>query len=226
MAKARTEPRYSAREVGYFPREPHPELLVIGEAPGPRGADRTGYPFWGDDSGVDIYGLIARFGLMDEPFVAYKRRTDLSGTCPPRGRYCITNACPRMPLAPGGGFCAPTPQRLEQEALRIAEEIRTLSPRIILACGRAATFTLGRAAEAFGGAVPESLRGKSFAGFKLREVMHEVLESPEPWRIGASAAFVTTHPSRGSWSPSTPAGKLHAQIVNRISNLLGRTVAG
>src|SRR5947209_1387909 len=111
--------QYAPRVVSYFPRGKQPRLLIIGEAPGPRGANRTGYPFWGDDSGLDIYGLLEELGLLEVPLSRWKRGADLSGTQPPPGRYAVTNACPQMPLAPDGGFCAPEPARLEQEAVRL-----------------------------------------------------------------------------------------------------------
>ncbi|HCF56742.1 MAG TPA: hypothetical protein DFS52_01935 [Myxococcales bacterium] len=210
---------YSTRYVRYFPREPSPWLLVVGEAPGPRGADRTGYPFWGDDSGLEIYGLIASLGLLSEPFTPWKRRADLTGTRPPLGRYCITNACPRMPLAEAGGFTAPEPARLKSEAGRIAEEILELKPRVVLACGRAAVFTLACAAQELGGPVPGPLDGVSFSGLRVFEAMRALLDG-EPWRVGSAAAFVTAHPARGNWRRGMAAGELHAQVVARLRERL------
>lgn len=209
---------YSPRVVAYFPREKRPELLIVGEAPGPRGADRTGYPFWGDDSGLELYGLVGALGLFDEPFVPWKRRADLTGTRPPRGRYAITNACPQMPLAPDGGFCAPEPARLDREAVRILEELRELAPRAVLACGRAAAFALARASVADGTPPPAPLAAKTFANLKLLEAMAELVAQPEErhWRVAGALAFVTTHPARGQWAPSTASGRLHAQVVERL----------
>src|ERR1700735_757952 len=39
------------------------ELLIVGLAPGVRGANRTGRPFTGDYAGVLLYGTLIRFGL-------------------------------------------------------------------------------------------------------------------------------------------------------------------
>ncbi len=45
-------------------------LLVVGLAPGLRGANRTGRPFTGDYAGELLYGTLAKFGFA---------RGDLSG---------------------------------------------------------------------------------------------------------------------------------------------------
>lgn len=208
---------YSPRVVRYFPRGHRPALLLVGEAPGPRGADRTGYPFWGDDSGLDLYGLIGALGLFDAPFTPWKRRADLTGTSPPPGRYAITNACPQMPLLPDGGFCAPEPARLDAEAARLREELQALAPRVVLTCGKAAAYTLSRASLLEGSTPPAPLATK-FSNLRLLEAMAELVAQPDAthWRVGGALAFVTTHPARGQWAPSTPSGKLHAQVVERL----------
>src|SRR5271154_5918441 len=38
-------------------------LLVVGMAPGIRGANRTGRPFTGDHAGLLLYGKLLKFGL-------------------------------------------------------------------------------------------------------------------------------------------------------------------
>jgi uracil-DNA glycosylase family 4 len=38
-------------------------ILVVGLAPGVRGANRTGRPFTGDHAGILLYGTLAQFGL-------------------------------------------------------------------------------------------------------------------------------------------------------------------
>jgi uracil-DNA glycosylase len=205
--------------VPYFPRAPHPQLLVIGEAPGPLGANRTGFPFWGDHSGLDLYGLIESLGLLDAPLERWKRGADLSGTQPPPGRYAITNACPQMPLLPDGGFCAPEPARLEQESARLADEVKALAPRAVLACGKAAAFTLARASARLGDAPPAPLAG-TLPQLKLTEAMTELGDPRHAWTVGGAQAFVTCHPSRGQWLPQTPTGKLHAAIVARLREAL------
>ena len=43
--------------------DPAPELLVVGLAPGLRGANRTGRPFTGDYAGDLLYATLLQFGL-------------------------------------------------------------------------------------------------------------------------------------------------------------------
>src|SRR5947209_8400314 len=45
---------------------PNPAVLLIGEAPGRFGADRTGIPFFGDRSGAFLRELMAEAGLSTE----------------------------------------------------------------------------------------------------------------------------------------------------------------
>lgn len=67
------------------------KLLVVGLAPGLRGANRTGRPFTGDYAGETLYGTLARYGFSSGTFEA--RPDDsvrLIGTA-------ITNAVGRVP---------------------------------------------------------------------------------------------------------------------------------
>jgi uracil-DNA glycosylase family 4 len=45
-------------------------MLVVGLAPGVRGANRTGRPFTGDFAGVLLYATLPRFGLADGVYAA------------------------------------------------------------------------------------------------------------------------------------------------------------
>lgn len=215
-------PAFSIRVVPMFLAGPKVELLLVGEAPGPRGADRTGFPFWGDDSGLDLYGLIASLGLMEAPFVGWKRRSDLSGTQPPAGRYGLTNACSRMPLGEGDAtFAAPPEATLREESIRLAADLERARPRAVLACGKAAAFGLARAAEKLGSTPPAAL-GPKLANVKLLEATGVLLDAPSPWRIGTADVWLTCHPARGQWSPKTASGRLHAGVVERLRAALAR----
>ena len=51
-------------------------LLVVGLAPGVRGANRTGRPFTGDFAGVLLYQTLLKFGLAAGAYTAPIRPTD------------------------------------------------------------------------------------------------------------------------------------------------------
>src|ERR1700757_2418823 len=46
------------------------ELLVIGQAPGVNGANRTGRPFTGDYAGVLLYGTLIKLGFAKGKYEA------------------------------------------------------------------------------------------------------------------------------------------------------------
>lgn len=106
-------------------------LLIVGLAPGLRGANRTGRPFTGDDAGDLLFAALAEFGFARG---AYARRAD-DGLTPIDCR--ITN----------GVRCAPPQNRptgAEVAACRayLAAEIRAMPRlRVVLALGRVAHAT-------------------------------------------------------------------------------------
>lgn len=217
---------YAPRVVRAFSNCLHPSLLLVGEAPGPRGANRTGYPFWGDDAGLKLYGLIEELELLDEPFFPWTPRASVTGSAPPAGRYAITNACTQMPVGNDGKFCAPTASRLDGEAPRLLEEIRTLKPKVVLTCGKSAAYALAKAAIIEGSTPPSSL-ARPLSGIKLEQAMATLLTQAEVthWQVGGALAFVTAHPARSQWAPSKELGRLHAQVVERLRQAI-RTSEG
>jgi uracil-DNA glycosylase family 4 len=52
---------------------PDAELLIVGLAPGLKGANRTGRPFTGDFAGELLYGMLAQFGFAEG---VYNARSD------------------------------------------------------------------------------------------------------------------------------------------------------
>ncbi len=74
LAAYRDEAR--AAEPGWFNGavasfgDPEALLLVVGLAPGIRGANRTGRPFTGDYAGDLLYGTLAKFGWSEGRFAA------------------------------------------------------------------------------------------------------------------------------------------------------------
>jgi len=74
IAVQRTEhPCWHNAPVATFMPEAGPSavrLLIVGLAPGLRGANRTGRPFTGDFAGDLLYGTLLRFGLSEGRFEA------------------------------------------------------------------------------------------------------------------------------------------------------------
>lgn len=217
---------YSPRVVRAFSSCANPSVLLVGEAPGPRGANRTGYPFWGDDAGLKLYGLIGELGLLDEPFSPWIPGASLVGGTPPAGRYAITNACTQMPVGDDGKFCAPTASRLDDEARRLLEDIKALKPKAVLTCGKSAAYTLAKAAIIEGSTPPESL-ARSLSAINLEQAMAALLNQPKVyWRVGGPPAFVTAHPARNQWAPTKKLGRLHAMVVERLRQAIRSTDEG
>ena len=90
-------------------------LLIVGLAPGLRGANRTGRPFTGDFAGDLLYGTLSRFGLSQGQFEAHPDDgVELIGTAitnavrcvPPENKPVATeiNTCRRFLAATIGGM--------------------------------------------------------------------------------------------------------------------------
>ena len=120
-------------------------LVVVGLAPGLRGANRTGRAFTGDYAGEILYPALARHGLArgrfaarpDDGFVLVGCRIVNAVRCvPPQNRPTPAEiaTCRRFlaPHLPAGAGSAP-PQRV------------VLPPRVVLALGRVAHESVVRA---------------------------------------------------------------------------------
>ncbi|WP_019643884.1 uracil-DNA glycosylase [Novispirillum itersonii] len=139
-------------------------LLVVGLAPGLRGANRTGRPFTGDYAGELLYPALLKFGLADGQF----RADPQDGLRLLSAR--ITNAVRCVPPEN-----KPTP--LEQKTCRpfLKDEIASMPRlRVILALGRIAhdavlsTLGLRKADYAFAHGARHSLPG----GLVLADTYH------------------------------------------------------
>ena len=62
----RARPDYMCKPVPPFGAR-RAELLVVGLAPGLRGANATGRPFTGDHAGILLYRMLHRFGFASAP---------------------------------------------------------------------------------------------------------------------------------------------------------------
>lgn len=47
-----------------FPESGHIVALIVGEAPGPRGADKSSHPWWGDEAGKLLFKALHRGGFF------------------------------------------------------------------------------------------------------------------------------------------------------------------
>ncbi|HJU15333.1 MAG TPA: uracil-DNA glycosylase [Stellaceae bacterium] len=108
------------------------ELLIVGLAPGLKGANRTGRPFTGDFAGGLLYDMLGRFGFAEG---AYEARAD-DGLALRRAR--ITNAVRCVPPRN-----KPEPSEIAACRPFLAAEIGSL-PRLraILALGAVAHHTV------------------------------------------------------------------------------------
>src|ERR687897_1352417 len=68
-ANRRAFPDWHNAPVASF-GDPAARLLIVGLAPGLRGANRTGRPFTGDHAGEILYATLRRFGFPPGPYCA------------------------------------------------------------------------------------------------------------------------------------------------------------
>jgi len=102
---------------------PGARWLFVGEAPGRRGAGRTGIPFLGDESGRRFERLLEAAGLRrDEVFV--------------------TNAVLCLPLDGVGRNRTPSPAELRACAPLLAATLDLVAPATVVALGAAALAAL------------------------------------------------------------------------------------
>jgi DNA polymerase len=109
--------------------DPAARVVFVGEAPGRRGADRTGIPFSGDKSGRVLQWMLIALGLQDDP-----APTEL-----PQLRCFLTNAVRCCPLANR----TPTPAEAANCARFLTHELDAIDPRIVVPVGRLALRVVG-----------------------------------------------------------------------------------
>lgn len=127
-------------------------VLIVGEAPGPRGADKSNIPFWGDAAGKHLYTALAAIGAVTLPRTydtvawdgnALRRRAYR----PTAHGVALTNALDRCPTDDGFRFRAPARRELQSpdNLSRLAADMERLLPRGlrgVLTLGRVATSTV------------------------------------------------------------------------------------
>jgi len=134
-------PDYHARPVPGFGVRRAP-LLIVGLAPGMRGANRTGRPFTGDHAGILLYRTLHLFGFASQP-------DSVHGSDGLRLLGCrITNAVKCLPPRN-----KPQPEELRRCNRFLAAEMAAARPQAILALGglahRAVLMALGLTATRF-----------------------------------------------------------------------------
>ena len=127
-------------------------VLLIGEAPGPRGADKSGVPFLGDAAGKVLYDVLVRLGAMTLPPEIDSMEWDGSlfvanSIVPIAQGVALGNAYDRCPTDDGATFRAPMRSELEGTAnlARLTRDITMLRARGlkgIVTLGRVATRTI------------------------------------------------------------------------------------
>lgn len=134
-------------------------VLIVGEAPGPRGADKSGVPFFGDAAGKHLYLALRKLGAVALPDTVDEVKWDgallrAAGYRPIANEISLTNAFDSCPTDDGKKFRAPTREELDGEAntARLRGEINTLRLRGltgIVTLGKVATRTMQRVVTEF-----------------------------------------------------------------------------
>lgn len=130
-------------------------MMLVGEAPGPRGADQSGIPFWGDRAGKIVYQALSKAGLAEVPLKAWEtwdgKLLKEAGLYPSLHGVALGNAYPICPTKDGQTFRAPTNAELRspENLARIRDDVKraaSLCPgRLrVIAMGKRALWLFGR----------------------------------------------------------------------------------
>jgi uracil-DNA glycosylase len=179
------------------------DILFIGEAPGRRGAARTGVPFSGDESGRRFERLLAEAGLS-------------------RDAIFVTNAVLCLPLDLRGNNRPP--KRLERAncAAHLAATIELVDPRVIVTLGATALAALRNIAPhdlalCTAAAVPEQWAGRTVVPLyhtsQQARINRDWKTQVADWRalgvLVTNLAGAATVPNEGKLSaPVSPAATL------------------
>ncbi|WLT31213.1 uracil-DNA glycosylase family protein [Geothrix sp. PMB-07] len=142
-----------------FPEKGSVSVMLFGEAPGPRGADQSGIPFWGDGAGITVYRALATTGRAEVPEAAWEDwnggRFRTLGLRPKLHGTALSNAYPACPTKDGEHFHAPSNRDLLAPAnlARLSEELGRARadrsfPLQVIAFGKRAEWVLSRLPEA------------------------------------------------------------------------------
>ena len=126
-------------------------VLLVGEAPGPRGADKSGVPFFGDAAGQHLYAVLRAIGAVTVPPAVDDLPWDGEifadgGLTPTAHGIALGNAYDRCPTDDGMSFRAPSRRELAspENLERLTSDIEAFAQRGlrgIVTMGRVATNT-------------------------------------------------------------------------------------
>lgn len=190
----------------FFPEAGAVSVMLFGEAPGPRGADQSGLPFWGDGAGITVYRALVATRRAEVPEAAWEdwdgSRFKALGLAPRLHGTALSNAYPACPTRDGEHFHAPTnkdllaPANLDRLRAELRRAAGESADRLrVIAFGKRAEWILRRLpdAPAFDlHALPHPSaqgllqgapnRGKGLRLADLREAWQETLqELLRPW---------------------------------------------
>jgi hypothetical protein len=137
-----------------FPEAGLVSVMLFGEAPGPRGADQSGIPFWGDGAGITVFRALAATGRAEVPGAAWEdwdgARFKALALGPRLHGTALSNAYPACPTKDGEHFHAPSNRQLLDPAnlARLCAELARAAggnrfPLRVIAFGKRAEWVLG-----------------------------------------------------------------------------------
>ncbi len=149
-------PRIQGRIIpALFPDSGPVSVMLFGEAPGPRGADQSGIPFWGDGAGITVFRALVATGRAEVPEAAWDDwdgvRFKTLGLMPHLHGTALSNAYPACPTKDGDHFHAPsnrdllTPANLDRLVAELSRaSVSRTSPLRVIAFGKRAQWVLSR----------------------------------------------------------------------------------
>lgn len=127
-------------------------VVLVGEAPGPRGADKSGFPFFGDAAGRHLYQALMRLGALTLSRSVEGipwNGSDFSklGIVPTVHGVALDNAFDHCPSDDGMRFRAPSSHELldtgnMSRLMSHIEQLRTRGLRGVVTLGKVATRTM------------------------------------------------------------------------------------
>jgi hypothetical protein len=156
-SRAGTAPAAAPRIVGnpvppLLPARGPIHVLLVGEAPGPRGADKSGVPFFGDAAGQHLYAALRDIGAVTLPAAVDDLPWDGEifadgGLVPTAHGIALGNAYDRCPTDDFLSFRTPSRAELasNENVARLVSDIERFEARGlrgIVTMGRVATTTI------------------------------------------------------------------------------------